>query len=151
MSDLTDKLYCEFIESLNMAIPDEDCTDYKEQDDYKAIEFCQSKIQSLEKKLTERDEQFQKLRDGYVSRDARVVELEKKLEVAREQNQKMLACMDEINSIVNDDKILNITGVDRDEALNIARSLALKAGRTALLCKARVELAIAQIASEDKQ
>lgn len=44
----TDKLYIEFVESLDMSIPDNDCADYKDQDDYRAMTFTLNKIKALE-------------------------------------------------------------------------------------------------------
>ena len=48
-----DKAYIEFVESMDMDIPDNDCTDYRDQDDYRGICFMQDKIQELESQLAQ--------------------------------------------------------------------------------------------------
>ncbi len=52
----TDKLYIAFVESMDMGIPDNDCSDYRDQDDYKAIIFLQSRIELLEKVVRRQSE-----------------------------------------------------------------------------------------------
>lgn len=58
----TDKLYIEFVESMDMDIPDNDCTDYRDQDDYRAMEFTFNKISHYKQEIS-------KLRDQLAQRD----------------------------------------------------------------------------------
>jgi hypothetical protein len=39
-----DKQYCEFVKSMHMFVPGGDCSEYRDQDDYKAIGYMFSKL-----------------------------------------------------------------------------------------------------------
>jgi hypothetical protein len=40
-----DKRFIEFIESMDMFVPDNDCSEYRDGEDYKAIEFMDKKLE----------------------------------------------------------------------------------------------------------
>ena len=82
----TDKLYIEFVETLNMTIPDGDCLDYRDQDDYRAMGFTLNKIKDLEEKLHQSQVIYNTVIDGAARDTIRINELEAALENLNEIN-----------------------------------------------------------------
>jgi len=98
-----DQMYLKFIDSLDLSIPDNDCEDYREQDDYKAIAFSEKEISRVKKELKEKDEGIQFLEsinsrleearvchlESGLEKDERILELEKEqvrhIEIIEEQ------------------------------------------------------------------
>ena len=50
-----DKAYIEFIESIGMFIPFNDCSEYREQEDYKAVVYFSNKLETALQLLRELD------------------------------------------------------------------------------------------------
>lgn len=51
--NLDDNAYIRFAESRGLYIPDNDCADYREQEDYLAVQFMNQEAESLRQQITE--------------------------------------------------------------------------------------------------